>query len=155
MKNTLAVYDGVRDCLSRHINDYLNESNCPYDIIVPAIEDKQIVVDFPDLDKIPQNNMLYIIPDYFEITPQTCCTNLVTSAIKVYIFCKRDNHDNLIKRASTYFNALCQTIMRYPTLDGAVNYAEMTSADYYPAVTANGSIAAYEVNVNLRYVWES
>ena len=154
MKNTLAVYDGVRDCLLRHINDYLNQ-NCPYDIIVPAIEDRNIQVDFPDLDKIPQNNMIYIIPDYFEITPQTVCTNLVTSAIKVYIFCKRDNHDNLIKRASTYFNAVCQTIMRYPTMDGAVNYAEMTSADYYPAVTASNTIAAYELNISLRYIFEN
>lgn len=154
MKNTLAIYDGVRDCLVKHINDYLN-NNCPFDVIVPSIEDKNVVVDFPELDKIPFNNTIYIIPDYFEISPQTVCTNLVTSAIKIYVFCKRDAHDNLIKRASTYFNAVCQTIMRYPTLDGTVNYAEMTSADYYPAVTANGSISAYEINVNLRYVFES
>ena len=153
MKNTLEVYDGVRDCLSRHINDYLNQ-NCPFDITVPAIEDSQITVDFPDLDKIPYNNAIYIIPDYYEIQPQTVCTNLVTSAIKIYIFCKRDSHDNLIKRASTYFNAVCQTIMRYPNMEGAVNYAEMTIADYYPAVTASNTMAAYELNVSLRYVFE-
>lgn len=154
MKNTIEIYEKTRECFVNHINDYLNQ-NCPFDVTVPALEDKNIVIDFPDLDKIPHQNMIYIIPDYFEITPQTVCTNLVNSMIKVYIFCKRDSHDNLIKRASTYFNALCQTVMKHPTLDGAVNLCEMTSADYYPSVTASSTVAAYEVNINLRYVFQN
>lgn len=153
MKNTIEVYEGVRDCLLNHINEYLHSNN-PYDVEVPELEEKNFAIDFPDLDKIPQQNMVYIVPDYLELNPQTTCTKIVDNNVKVYIFCKRDSHDNLIKRASTYFNAICQVCIKHTTLDNTVNLCELRSADYYPSVTASNTIAAFELNLNLKYIFE-
>lgn len=152
MKNTIQVLDGVRECFANHINDYI-DSNNPFDIKVPEMKNEYIKVDFPDIDSLPYQNTIYIIPDYIELSPQTTCTQMVDNNIKIYIFCKRDKHDNLIKRASTYFNALCQVCIRYTSLDGAVNLCQLESCDFYPSVTADNTIAAYEINLNLKYIF--
>ena len=153
MKNTIEVYDRVRKCFLDHINDYLGENN-PYDVSVPKITEANIKIDFPDIDALPQQNMIYIVPDYLELQPQTTCSQMCDNNVKIFIFCKRDKHDNLIKRASTYFNAICQVCIRYTSLDGSVNLSQLGSADYYPSVTADNSISAYEINLQLRYVFQ-
>ena len=151
MKNTLEVFERVKQFIQEHINDYLDENN-PFAVKVPKLTKDNFEIDFPNIDKMPQQNMIYIVPDYMVLSPQTTCTNLMDNNIKLYIMCKRDAHDNLIKRASTYFNALCQVCIRYTTLGGAVNLCELGSADYYPSVSAVNTIAAFEVNLNLKYV---
>lgn len=153
MKNQIEVLEGVRQFIADNINTYLNQNN-PFNIVVPELSDKQIIVDFPDIDSLPFANTIYIIPDYMELNPQTVCTNIVNNNVKVFIFCKRDKHDNLIRRSSTYFNALAQVCIRHTTLGGAVNLCELGSADFYPSVTADNTIAAYEVNLTLRYIFQ-
>lgn len=153
MKNTVEVLEKIRLFIADHINEYLDENN-PYTVKVPKITKDQIFIDYPNIDNLPYANCIYIIPDYFNIAPQTTCTKLVDQYIKLYVFCKKDQKDNLTKRASTYFNALCQVCIRNTTLGGAVNLCELGSADYYPSVSAVSMIAAYEVNVDLKYIFQ-
>ena len=152
MKQTIEVLEGVRKFLSEHVNDYIDNNNPFLDVKVPALKDKEIMVDYPDIDSLPSSNTVYIIPDYMEVNPQTTCSYLMNNSIKVFLFCKRDKHDNLIRRASTYANAIMQVFIRYTNLGGAVNLCEIQSADFYPSVTADNSISAYEITVSLRYV---
>lgn len=153
MKNTIEVFERVKQFIQDHINEYLDENN-PYAVKVPKLTKDNFAIDFPDIDKMPQQNMIYIVPDYMNLSPQTTCTTLMDNNIKLYIMCKRDAHDNLIKRASTYFNALCQVCIRNTTLGGAVNLCELGSADYYPSVSAVNTISAFEVNLNLKYIFQ-
>lgn len=154
MKNTISVLEGVRKFLAENINKYIDNNNPFLGVKVPELEDKNVMVDFPDIDSLPFKDTIYIIPDYFEINPQTTCSQLVDNNIKIYIFCKRDKHDNLIRRSSTYFNALCQCVIRDTTLGGTVNLAQLGSCDYYPSVTAENTISAYEINLDLKYIFQ-
>lgn len=153
MKNYVSVLENVKDFIADHINEFLDENN-PYTVKVPKLKKENFVLDFPNIDTLPYQNSIYIIPDYINTTPQTTCTTLVDANIKLYIFCKKDQKDNLVKRASTYFNALCQVCIRNTNLGGAVNLCELGSADYYPSVSAVSMIAAFEVNLNLKYIFQ-
>ena len=153
MTNTLEVLERVKQFISENINNYLDENN-PFSVKVPKLTKDNIIIDFPDIDKLPYQNCIYIIPDYMELAPQTVCTKIMQQNVKIYIFCKKDQKDNLIKRASTYFNALCQVCIKNTTLGGAGNLCELGSADYYPSVSAVSMIAAFEVNLDLKYIFE-
>ena len=152
MKNTIEVLEGVRKFLADHINDYIDNNNPYLDLKVPLMKDSDIVVDFPDIDNLKSSNMIFILPDYMEIEPQTTCTSLMNNNIKIFIFAKRDKHSNLVRRVSTYLNAVMQVFIRFTSLGGAVNLAELLNCDFYPSCTADNTIAAYELNVSLRYV---
>lgn len=151
MKNNLTALQALKDCIAKHINEYITENN-NFNVKLNAIKDNQIFVEFPDVDKLPLNETIYIIPDYTDLEPQTVCTMLNNDSVKVYVFCKRDTNKNLLAKASTIASSILQVVIKNTTLDGKVNLCELESLDFYPSVTATEGISAYEISLTIRYV---
>lgn len=151
MKNIAYALQAVKDCLLNHIAEFIPENNL-FDVSIPTISKDNIVVDFPDIDKLPNSTMIYIVPDYSAQQPQTTCTQLNDDYIKVWLFCKRDKQENLVARVTTISSAIMQTILNYRTLDNKVNLCDFQSSDFYPAVTATSIISAVEITLDVKYV---
>ena len=151
MKNPMTVLIGLKTCLEKYINEYL-EGNNELQVSVPPFTVDQIVIDTPDIDKLAKNNMIYLIPDYQTMQPQTTCTSRNDNSIKVWLFCKRDKNENLVARACCIYSSILQVILNHRTLDGAVDLVEFTNSDFYPAITASNTISAFEINLTCTYI---
>ena len=69
----------------------------------------------------------------------------------VFIVCRKDKQENLTRKVYGYFNAIYSLLRSNWSLDGEVDFAEITDADFYPAVEGNRNIQAIEVSVSVRY----
>jgi len=142
MKDLNEVLAALRTITVTHINTYLPES-------IPTLADANVVVEFPDIDRMPKSTMIYIQPNSESISPQTVCTNLSSFSITVYILCKRDTHTNLTNKVIAYYTAFCKAIMHNPTLAGAVDMTNLESCDYYPYISAEQGSAGAEVRLTV------
>lgn len=151
MKNINTAMIGLKDCLVNHLSEYIQENN-NFEVAIPEISEKQIIIDFPDIDKLPFSVTVYIVPDYSSQSNQTTCHILNSDTVKVWIFAKRDKQENLIAKSSCVYSAILQTLLNHRTLDGKINVLDFESADFYPSVTASNTVAAYEITLSLKYV---
>lgn len=150
MKNIVSAMQALRNCLIEHINDYIAENNTQ-EVAVPVITGDMVRIDTPDIDKLPYSTMIYIIPDYIQHSPESTCMVRNTDNVKVWVFCKRDKNENLVGKACAIYSSILQTILNYRTLMTGVNLADFQSADFYPAIAASNTMAAFEINISLMY----
>ena len=146
MKDEMTVIEGLRDSIINGINDHLPES----EVLTPIGEDN-VLIDFPDTDKMPKSTMFYIQPNWADFENLTTESDSSVFNVAVFILCKRDKEVNLTKKIYGYFNALYSLLRRNTSLDGVVDFTEVTNSEFYPAVEANKSIQGVEVSVSLRY----
>ena len=52
MKNINTAMIGLKECLVNHLSEYIQENN-NFEVAIPEISEKQIIIDFPDIDKLP------------------------------------------------------------------------------------------------------
>lgn len=79
-------------------------------------------------------------------------SDIANMDIKVYIFCKGAKNENLIKKVFGYYNALYALIRTNENLDNFVEFTKITNMDFYPAVSANGSITGIETTLNIQWI---
>lgn len=151
MKNPMTVLIGLKKCLEEHINDYTSQNN-ELEVSIPQITPDMIQIETPDIDKLKYNNTIFLVPDYQSQQPQTICTSRNDNNVKVWIFCKRDQNANLVARACCLYSSVLQVIMNHRTLDATVDLCEFTSSDFYPALTASNTMAAFEINLTCTYI---
>ena len=146
MKDEMTVIEGLRKAILAGLNDHLPES----EVLAPISEDN-VLIDFPDTDRMPKSTMFYIQPNWAEFENLSTESDSSVFSVAVFILCKRDKEVNLTKKIYGYFNALYSLLRRNTSLDGVVDFTEVTNSEFYPAVEANRSIQGVEVSVSLRY----
>ncbi len=146
MKDELEVIEGLRRAIVSGINDHLAESE-----VLAPLDENNVVIDFPDTDRMPKSTMIYIQPNWSEFENLSTESDSSLFSVAVFILSKRDKSENLTKKIYGYFNALYSLLRRNISLDGVVDFTEVTNAEFYPAVEANRSIQGVEVSVSLRY----
>ena len=146
MKDEMTVIEGLRGAIIKGINDHLPKSE-----VLTPLDENNVVIDFPDTDRMPKSTMLYIQPNWAEFENLSTESDSSIFSVAVFILCKRDKSENLTKKTYGYFNALYSLLRRNISLDGVVDFTEVTNSEFYPAVEANRSIQGVEVSVSLRY----
>ena len=146
MKDEMTVIEGLRGAIIKGINDHL-----PKGEVLTPLDENNVVIDFPDTDRMPKSTMLYIQPNWAEFENLSTESDSSIFSVAVFILCKRDKSENLTKKIYGYFNALYSLLRRNTSLDGVVDFTEVTNSEFYPAVDANRSIQGVEVSVSLRY----
>lgn len=142
----MTVIEGLRATIINGLNAHLPES----EVLAPIGEDN-VLIDFPDTDRMPKSTMFYIQPNWADFENLTTESDSSIFSVAVFILCKRDKSENLTKKIYGYFNALYSLLRRNTSLDGVVDFTEVTNSEFYPAVEANRSIQGVEVSVSLRY----
>lgn len=151
MKTELSVMNRLAEVISTQLNDFLKEDE-DYSGLLDEISEKNVVIDFPDIDNMPKNTMFYIEPESEDIEDATTCSDVATMYLTIYILCKRDTNERLIKKVYGYFTALYCLLRSNQDLDRYIDFSRVASVEYYPAVTATGNIAGIETGIRLS--WE-
>ena len=146
MKDEMTVIEALRETIINGINDHLPESE-----VLPPLGEENVLIDFPDTDRMPKSTVVYIQPNWAEFENLSTESDSSLFSVAVFILCKRDREANLTKKIYGYFNALYSLLRRNTSLDGVVDFTEITNSEFYPAVEANRSIQGVEVAVSLRY----
>lgn len=144
MKNELTVLNALQTVIQGQLNEHLSEG-------LPTISDRNVSIDFPDTDLMPMKTMLYIQPNWADYENLSTESDLSTFGISVFIVCKKDTQENLTKKIYGYFNALYSLLRTNISLNGEVDFASITDADFYPAVEGNKNIQAIEVTIAVSY----
>ena len=144
MKNELSVLLALQDVIANKLNDFL-----PQDFA--SISDKNVLIDFPNVDQMPMKNMFYIQPDYAEFEALTTSSDVSSFRVSVFILSKKDTKANLTILNYGYYNALCELLRSNMTLDGTVDFTDINDVTFYPAVEANPNVRGAELSLEIRY----
>jgi hypothetical protein len=120
-------------------------------IPIEQFDEKNIEIDFPDVDSMRRPTMLYIQPDYGNLEPLGMRSDLATMRATVFLLCKGAPNAILVKRVFALYSALYLLVRGDPTLGGLIDDARVTDMDYYPAVTASATITAIEASIDLQW----
>lgn len=123
-----------------HLNEYLPEGY--------AIVPKQVILDFPDVDKMPYSTCIYVHPDYSEAEELTTCSDEVNFRLSCFVVCKRDTQTNLTEKYFAYYNAVYYLLRNNTSLEGTIDETKIISVDFYPAIEGNPDVRGSEISLN-------
>lgn len=141
MINELKVLEQMVTVIETHLNEYLDET-------IPAISEGQVLLEFPDTDKMPFPVMFYVQPDYAEYEGQTTCADVTDFRLSVFVLCKRDTLANLTIKTYGYYNALYSLLRHNTSLDGFIDMTRINDTNFYPAVEGNPNVQGAEISVS-------
>ena len=144
MTNELSILNRLKTVIQTQLNGYLPEG-------FDQIGERNVIIDIPDTDQMPMKTMLYIQPNWANYESLSTESDASTFNMAVFIVCRKDKQENLTRKVYGYFNAMYSLLRSNWSLDGEVDFIEITDADFYPAVEGNRNIQAIEVSVSVRY----
>lgn len=144
MRNELTILNSLKTVMQTQLNDHLDPQT-------ETISERNVVIDFPDIDLMPMKTMLYIQPNWANYEDLSTESDMSTFNIAVFIVCKKDKQENLTRKVYDFFNALYSLLRTNWSLNGEADFTQITDADFYPAVEGNRNVQAIEVSVSVRY----
>lgn len=144
MINELTILQNMETTIEGHINEYLPSGTA-------ELSAANITIDFPDIDRMPKDVMIYIAPSYAEYEPLATRNDKSAFTVSVFLLCKRDTAANLTIKTYAYYNALYETLRHYMELGGTVDFARVTNAEFYPAIDLNKNVQGAEISVTVEY----
>lgn len=146
MKTEMQVLERLAELIPEGLKEHLTDEKVKADL-----SGLNVKIDFPDIDNMRKDNMLYIVPEYENIEELTVSSDTADFEAKVYIISKRDKSEALVKRVFDIYTAFYLFMRSDPTLDGFIEYSRITDMDYFPAVTASQTMVAIEVTLTLTW----
>ena len=144
MKNELTILNQLKIVIQTQLNSHLESG-------LEEISERNVQIDFPDIDQMPKTIMLYIQPNWSEYEALSTESDSSTFNVAVFIICKKDKQENLTRKIYGYFNALYSLLRSNISLDETVDFTDINDADFYPAVEGNRNVQAIEASVSIRY----
>lgn len=151
MKSEYSILTKIAEHIAERLNDYMTVDE-EYSGYLHKIDDKNVVVDFPDIDNMPKNVMFFVTPEDGYMEPLTTGGDSTDMTVQVYVVCKKDTRVNLIRRAFGYYSALWMMLKNNQTLDNYVDFIDVTNFDYYPATDNTGTCVIVQATLDVR--WE-
>ena len=149
MRTEMQVLEHLKATITEKINSFRDTGD--RDVPIPGIGEKNIEIDFPDVDSMRCPTMFFIQPDYQNLEPLGMASDLATMRATIFILCKGASNAILVRRVFAWYTALYILMRADPTLDGFIGDSRITDMDYYPAVTASATITAIEASVELQW----
>ena len=153
MKTDLTILCKLEELIGNHLSDYLDKVE-GLDFELPEIKPINVIQDFPDTDNMRCSTMFNIVAQYGENEELTIQSDLATLDVSVFITAKRDKSTNLQKKVFGYYSAFEIMLWNHQNLDGLTDFADVVSADYYPAVEGDINVAGIEISIQLKYAKE-
>jgi hypothetical protein len=148
VKTELQVLNQLELFIAENINTYLEQGE---EFLIEEISQDNVKVDYPDTDNMKRDTMFFIVPDTENFDELTINSDLADLNTTLYILCKKDKQENLIKKVFAYFSSLYLCIKSDTTLSSFVDATNLTSMDFYPAVEGNKSVVGIEVRLNIHF----
>ena len=148
MKSEMQVLERLKAVIAANLVGMIEHEE---GITIEHFDDKNIAIDFPDVDSMRRPTMLYIQPDYENLEVLGMHSDLATLRATVFILCKGAANATLVRRTFALYGALYLLVRGEPTLGGFIEDARITDMDYYPAVTASATVTAIEASIDLQW----
>ena len=140
MTSEISIIQGLHDILVRDLNDYTSNA-------VEGMDDKSIVIDFPEVDNMRKPTMIFLQPNWANYEPLTYQADQTSYTMSVFIVAKKASSTVLQDKVFALYDALYRLLKTNNTLDSLVAWVSVESMDYYPALTADASVKGIEVSV--------
>ena len=170
VKNELSVLQQLRNVIDEGINPEINPeeeeiieeetldeeltdetpSADPEPEPEPA-EEIPVLIDFPSVDKMPAKNVVFMLPDYAEYESLATVNDRAEFRVNLWILCKRAPKADLTTKVYQIYNDIYELLRSDTDLGGYVDFCEVRSADFYPAVEMNESVQGIEVSLAIQY----
>ena len=115
----------------------------------------QVVIGYPDVDRLPYPAMIYLVPDLGEMQRLTTESLLESVRVTAYVIHKHTSANNsmelLLQAVLDYYAALVNAINYDTTCDGELDDTFIHSFDIYPAVTGMTNTAGVEVQLEMQF----
>ena len=144
MINEINILEAVQTVLRRDVNQYLPEG-------VEDLVDEDVQIEFPSVDLMRTDKMLFIQPNYAEYSSLATTNDASNFTVSVFLICKRDTPSNLTIKTFGIFNAVYEALRKSMSLDGVCDFVEITDADFYPAIEANKNTQGVELTCAVHY----
>jgi hypothetical protein len=146
MKTEYEVLTTLQEIIATQLGDHVEGLED-----LPSITIANVEIAFPDVDRMKRNTMFFIQPDYEHLEQLSIRSDLATMQVTLFILCKGASNATLIQRVFAYYTACYRLVKTNPTLDGFIDFIQITDMDYYPAVTAAKTMTAIEMSVELQW----
>ena len=146
MKTEMQVLEHLSHLIPDGLKNHLVDEK-----IKDGISELNVKIDFPDIDNMRKDNMVYLVPEYENIEELTVSSDRAEFETKVFIISKKGTSEALVKRVFDLYTAFYLFMRSDPTLNGFIDYSRLTDMDYYPALTASSTMVAIEVTLILSW----
>ena len=147
MTNEIDILNGLKEVISRELNNYLDDG-------IEHIDEKAVEIDAPDVDHMKYPTSIYIQPNYSSYENLTVRSDFAESRYAVFILCKRDTQTNLTIKTLSYAKALYECLKKNPTLNEVSDFTMIESSDFFMRVEGNENIKGVEISVVVQYAME-
>lgn len=147
MTNEIDILNGLKEVISRELNNYLDDG-------IEPINEKAVEVDAPDVDRMKYPTSIYIQPNYSSFENLTVRSDFAEGRYAVFILCKRDTQTNLTIKTLSYAKALYECLKKNPTLNEVSDFTMIESSDFFMRVEGNENIKGVEISVVVQYAME-
>lgn len=147
MTNEIDILNGLKEVISRELNNYLDDG-------IEHIDERAVEIDAPDVDHMKYPTSIYIQPNYSSYENLTVRSDFAEGRYAVFILCKRDTQTNLTIKTLSYAKALYECLKRNPTLNEVSDFTMIESSDFFMRVEGNENIKGVEISVVVQYAME-
>lgn len=98
--------------------------------------------------------MFYIQPDESSIESLTTSSDLISMSVHVMIVCKGATYACLMHRVFSLSEQFGLMLRSNRTLDGYVDYLQITNREYFPSVTGGKTMTAIELALEVQWTKE-
>lgn len=147
MTNEIDILNGLKEVISRELNNYLDNG-------IEHINEKAVEIDAPDVDRMKYSTSIYIQPNYSSYENLTVRSDFAEGRYAVFILCKRDTQTNLTIKTLSYAKALYECLKKNPTLNEVSDFTMIESSDFFMRVEGNENIKGVEISVVVQYAME-
>lgn len=146
MVNELEILHKLRDVIVNNLNNYITYPE--------EISSKNVLIEFPDVDLMVKRTMIYLQSNYGEYENLSTESDESSYHVSLFILCKKDNIQSLTEKAFDIYNGLYKLFRTNMTLDNYVDFVDIESFDFYPAIEGNKNVVGIEMLLNIRYCRE-
>lgn len=140
MTSEMDILQGLRDVLIRDLNNYTSNA-------VEGMDDKSIVIDFPDIDSARKPTMIFLQANWTNYDSLVYSADQSNFTISVFLVAKKASSTVLQEKLFALYDGLYRLLKTNNTLDSLVAYTVIQSMDYYPALTADNNVKGIEVSI--------
>lgn len=145
MTNELNVLKQLATVIETHLNEHLDKDH--------KIVKGQVVIDFPDVDKMPFPTTIYVQPVFSEPLEDKSATtsDTVDFTMSIFVLCKRDTQSNLVEKSFLYYNAIYYLLRTNTSLDGYVGSTRVNDSNFYAAIEGNRNVSGSEISITSEF----
>lgn len=121
----------------------------------PALVADQIVIGYPDEDRMRYSTMFFLVPEQGTWETLTYESLLESLAVRLYIVIKPQSTltsvELMVRALFDYFAALRNAVVTDPTAGNSFDEVKINSFDFYPAIEGMAKSVGLDISMQIQF----